>query len=95
MLLAEKPYFTVCDQLSVMDGVLLFKSRFIIPKELRTQVMALAHEGHPGREVFRDSLRERVWWPGLAKDAALFFRMIFSVLAKASQCTSGAFAYRD
>ena len=64
--------FTVRDQLSVVDGVLLFDSRFVIPEELRTHVMAFAHEGHPGREVFRDNLRERVWWPGLAKDAALF-----------------------
>ena len=55
-----------------MDGVLLFNSRFVIPEELRTHVMALAHEGHPGREVFRDNLRERVWWPGLTNDTALF-----------------------
>ena len=68
----EQPFYLVRDQLTVVDGVLLFAARFVIPEGLRHSVLALAHEGHPGQDAFQDSLRQRVWWPGLTKDASLF-----------------------
>ena len=69
---AEQPYYLVRDQLTAADGVLLLSARVVIPEGLRHSVMALAHEGHPGQEAFQDSLRQRVWWPGLTKDASLY-----------------------
>lgn len=68
----EEPYFLIRDQLTTMEGAILLGNRYVIPEAIRRQVLRLAHEGHPGREAFCDSLRKRVWWPGLTKDASLF-----------------------
>ena len=46
--------------------------RYVIPDELQLQVLHLAHEGHPGSEAFKLTLRARVWWPTLSKDASQF-----------------------
>ena len=50
----------------------MMSARFVIPDGLRSSILALAHERHPGQEAFHDVLRQRVWWPGLTKDAALY-----------------------
>ena len=68
----EEPYYMVRDQLTVVDGVLMLKNRYVIPESLRTAVLKLAHEGHPGTDAFLDSLKSRVWWPRITKDANLF-----------------------
>ena len=60
------------EQLTAIDGVLLFDSRYILSKNLRQPVLRLAHDGHPGRDAFLDTLRTRVWWPGPTKDATAF-----------------------
>ena len=72
LLPSEQPYNLIRDQLTVVEGVVMMSARFVIPEALRPSVMALAHEGHPGREAFHDVLRQRVWWPGLTKDATLY-----------------------
>ena len=69
---AEEPYYLVRDQLTVVEGALLLGNRYVIPEAIRRQTLRLAHEGHPGLDAFQDSLRKRVWWPGLTKDAKLF-----------------------
>ena len=68
----EEPYFLVREQLTAIDGALLFDSRYVLPENLRQPILRLAHEGHPGRDAFLDTLRTRVWWPGLTKDATAF-----------------------
>ena len=68
----EQPFYLVRDQLTVVEGILLFAARSVIPEGLRHSVLALAHEGHPGQDTFQNTLRQRVWWPGLTKDASLF-----------------------
>ena len=69
---SEESYYRVRDQLTVIDGILMLDSLFIIPEALRRKVMVLSHEGHPGQDIFRETLRQRVWWPGLTKDATQF-----------------------
>ncbi|XP_065177704.1 uncharacterized protein K02A2.6-like [Sycon ciliatum] len=69
---SEEAYLIVRDELSASEGVVLFNARVVIPEALRTAVMALAHEGHPGRAAFLESLRRRVWWPSVTKDATLY-----------------------
>ena len=69
---AEEPLYLVRDQLTVIDGVLVLNNRYVIPDELQLQVLRLAHEGHPGSEAFKSTLRARVWWPTLSKDASKF-----------------------
>ena len=68
----EQPFYLVRDQLMVVEGILLFAARSVIPEGLCHSVLELAHEGHPGQDAFQDTLRQRVWRPGLTKDASLF-----------------------
>ena len=68
----EQPFYLVRDQLTVVGGILLFVAPSVIPEGLCHSVLALAHEGHPGQDAFQETLRQRVWRPGLTKDASLF-----------------------
>ena len=44
----------------------------MIPSKLRTQVLVLAHEGHPGIVSMRQRLRSKVWWPRIDRQAETF-----------------------
>lgn len=47
-------------------GKLVFRgTRIVLPKELRSRVLELAHEGHPGIVAMKHPLRSKVWWPGI------------------------------
>ena len=39
-----------------------------MPKQLRSQVLEFAHEGHPGIVLMKQRLRTKVWWPGIDKE---------------------------
>jgi RNase H-like domain found in reverse transcriptase/Integrase zinc binding domain/Integrase core domain len=61
-----KAYYDVRDTLSVTDDRLLTKdSVVVVPDALRTRVLTLAHEGHPGIVRMKQRCRTTVWWPGL------------------------------
>lgn len=52
------------------SGNLLMRgSRLIVPEALRTKVLELAHETHPGIVSMKRRLRQKVWWPGIDKEA--------------------------
>ena len=44
----------------------------MIPSKLRTQVLVLAHEGHPGIVSMKQRLRSKVWWSGIDRQAERF-----------------------
>ena len=44
----------------------------MIPSKLRTRVLVLAHEGHPGIVSMKQRLRSKVWWPGIDRQAEKF-----------------------
>ena len=50
----------------------MFGGRFVIPEGLRTAIMTLAHERHPGQKAFQDTLHQRVWWPAMTKDESTY-----------------------
>ena len=50
--------------------LVLLGNRRMIPKQLRTQVIQLAHEGHQGLVKTKKLLREKVWFPGIDNLAA-------------------------
>lgn len=56
------------------ENLLLRGTKIVVPKELRTNILALGHEGHPGVESMKRSLRSKVWWPKIDTDIAEFVK---------------------
>ena len=67
-------YFPVKEELCVIGKVVLRGTRIVIPQSLRQQVLAIAHEGHVGIVATKLTLRTKVWWPGIDKDAEQYVR---------------------
>ena len=65
-------YKQVFKELSVVDNMLLKGDRMVIPAKLRPDILALAHEGHPGRVSMLQQIREDMWWPGMTADLEEF-----------------------
>ena len=58
---ALKPYFTRKEELSVLDGCLLWGNRVVVPPKER--VVEELHEAHPGIYRMKALARSYVWWP--------------------------------
>ena len=63
--LNKTKYKQVFKELSFVDNILLKKDRIVIPDKLRPDLLALAHEGHPGRVSMLQQIKEDMWWPGI------------------------------
>ena len=63
------PYFEVRGELSSSNGIIFRGERVIVPTEQRKQVLAIAHEGHPGVIRLQQRLRDAVWWPAIDREA--------------------------
>jgi hypothetical protein len=57
------PYFTKKNELSVLDGCLLWGSRVIVPPPGRKGVLEELHETHPGVSKMKSLARSYIWWP--------------------------------
>ena len=54
--------------LSIMDGVLCYKNRVVIPAELRQQVLQTLHSAHQGVTGMINRAEQAVFWPGIHLD---------------------------
>ena len=63
-----KEYLPVRGELNAIGKHVLRGTRIVIPKQLRCQVLELAHEGHPGIVAMKQRLRTKVWWPSIDKE---------------------------
>ena len=73
-----KLYYSVRNELSWADGILLRSRKIVIPPILRQRVLSLAHEGHMGIVKCKARLRSKVWWPGIDKDTEKYIRTCHS-----------------
>ena len=62
---ALKLFYEARDQLSVVDGLLTFQNRLVVPRGQRSEILARLHEAHQGFRKCYDNAERCVWWPGL------------------------------
>ena len=51
--------------LTQVDGVPLYKTRVIIPKSLRAEILEVLHSAHQGVTGMLERAQSSVWWPGI------------------------------
>lgn len=64
-----RKYRAVENDLYTLDGIIVKTGCAIVPKVLQSHALEVAHEGHPSIARMKSILRQRVWWPGMPKDA--------------------------
>ena len=64
----SKSYMKYKKDLQVQDGVLLFKSRPVIPKNMRKDILENVHQGHQGVTNMQSRLNDDCWWPNITSD---------------------------
>ena len=62
------PYCKLKDDLCVVDGIVLYQSRIVIPKRERKEVLKRLHASHQGVERTKRRARQTVYWPGISSD---------------------------
>ena len=55
-------------ELSVLDGVVVFRGQVVVPRVLRREVLDALHRAHQGVSGMALRAGERVWWPGITAD---------------------------
>ena len=56
------------DRLSIMDNVIMYNRRVVIPSSLRKEVLQGLHAAHQGVSGMQARAEQTVFWPGIYKD---------------------------
>ena len=63
-----RPFWSIRDDISFMDGLLMCGSRIIIPAVARKRTLDTIHEGHQGEVKCTLKAKSAVYWPGMYKE---------------------------
>ena len=58
-------YFPFRDHLSIVDGVVMYGDRIVIPPSLRSNVLETLHSAHQGTTSMVSRAQASVFWPGI------------------------------
>ena len=84
-----KAYFSVCDEITFAEGLLLRGYRLIIPVTLQNDVITRIHSGHQGIVKCRRRAYASVWWPRINDDIETFVSRCH-VLSEGNEVSSWA-----
>ena len=62
-------------KMSILQGCIMYGARVLIPTTLRSRVMELIHEGHPGIVAMKNIARSLIWFPGIDEKITKFVQM--------------------
>ena len=63
-----KPYQSRCDELSPLDGCVLWGTRVVVPPQGRQSVLRELHETNPGVSKMKSLASSYTWWPNMNKE---------------------------
>jgi transposase InsO family protein len=66
------PYTRDKYEYTVHNSCLYRGMRVVVPSSLRSKILCLFHEFHPGMAKMRQIMRQFVWWPGMDLDVQKF-----------------------
>ncbi|XP_044755014.1 uncharacterized protein K02A2.6-like [Coccinella septempunctata] len=78
-----KSFYDRRDNLSVVDGCLMFAERVVVPEIFKRRILHRLHKGHPGQERMKSLARSYVYWRNIDADIQDFVR-------KCSSCAEAA-----
>ena len=61
-----RPYWSDPQHFAMIDDLLLYDDRLVIPVEMRMDMLNKIHHGHFGMTKCRARTQQSVWWPGLS-----------------------------
>lgn len=66
--IAIRDYWHFREELTLHNGILFKNQRIIIPRALRSEVIARLHSSHQGIKACSRKARDRVYWPAMNHD---------------------------
>lgn len=67
-------YWSIREDLFVVDGVIFKNNLVLIPLSLRQEMLNIIHDGHMGIDRCKRRAREVLFWPGLSTDIERYVR---------------------
>lgn len=65
---AAQVFWAFRDELSVIDGLVMYRKRIVIPEALRQRVLENLHSAHQGTAAMISRAQSMLFWPGFSKD---------------------------
>ena len=60
--------YHVHGNLSVVDDLLMYGNRIMVPENMRAEMLMRIHEGHMGITKSRLRAQDTIWWPGISNE---------------------------